>query len=56
MAATSNRSTAPPADDPATVKGQLGPLAAGSYVLRWEVLSVDGHISRADLPFTFPAP
>lgn len=43
-------------DDPATLKGDLSSLAPGSYTLRWEVLSVDGHISRNDLPLTIPAP
>jgi methionine-rich copper-binding protein CopC len=43
-------------DDPATLKGHLGRLAPGAYLLRWEVLSVDGHISRADQPLTIPAP
>ena len=41
--------------DQATLKGHLGDAAPGSYVLRWEVLSVDGHISRADQPLTLPA-
>ncbi len=27
-------------------------LAPGSYKLRWQVLSVDGHITRGDIPFT----
>lgn len=27
-------------------------LAAGRHVLRWQVLAVDGHITRGDLPFT----
>ena len=26
-------------------------LAPGSYVLRWQVLAVDGHITRGDVPF-----
>lgn len=42
-------------EDQATLKGHLGDAAPGSYVLRWEVLSVDGHISRADQPLTLPA-
>lgn len=42
-------------EDPATLKGHLGDTAPGSYILRWEVLSVDGHISRADQPLTLPA-
>lgn len=41
--------------DQATLKGHLGDEAPGSYILRWEVLSVDGHISRADQPLTLPA-
>ena len=43
-------------DDPATLKAHLGAVPAGSYILRWEVLSVDGHISRGDQPITIPAP
>ncbi len=31
-------------------------LAPGAYVLRWQVLAVDGHITRGDLPFTVKAP
>jgi copper resistance protein C len=27
-------------------------LAPGSYSLRWQVLAVDGHITRGDVPFT----
>jgi copper resistance protein C len=27
-------------------------LAAGAYSLRWQVLAVDGHITRGDIPFT----
>ena len=27
-------------------------LAPGSYTLRWQVLAVDGHITRGDVPFT----
>jgi copper resistance protein C len=32
------------------------PLTAGDYVLRWQVLAVDGHITRGDVPFTVAAP
>jgi methionine-rich copper-binding protein CopC len=31
-------------------------LAPGAYVLRWQVLAVDGHITRGDVPFTVKAP
>jgi methionine-rich copper-binding protein CopC len=27
-------------------------LAAGAYSLRWQVLAIDGHITRGDIPFT----
>jgi methionine-rich copper-binding protein CopC len=26
--------------------------APGSYVVRWQVLAIDGHITRGDVPFT----
>jgi methionine-rich copper-binding protein CopC len=25
---------------------------SGAYVVRWQVLAVDGHITRGDVPFT----
>lgn len=31
-------------------------LAPGGYVVRWQVLAVDGHITRGDVPFTVTAP
>jgi len=31
-------------------------LAPGSYKLRWQVLSVDGHVSRGNLNFKVRAP
>ena len=30
----------------------VGELAPGSYRLRWQVLAIDGHITRGDIPFT----
>jgi methionine-rich copper-binding protein CopC len=27
-------------------------LAPGAYTIRWQVLAVDGHITRGDVPFT----
>ncbi len=27
-------------------------LAPGAYVIRWQVLAIDGHITRGDVPFT----
>jgi methionine-rich copper-binding protein CopC len=31
-------------------------LTPGSYSVRWQVLAVDGHITRGDVPFTVTAP
>lgn len=31
-------------------------LAPGEYTIRWQVLAVDGHITRGDVPFTVSAP
>lgn len=31
-------------------------LLPGAYVLRWQVLAVDGHITRGDVPFTVTEP
>jgi hypothetical protein len=40
------------AQNPDTLAATAGPLAPGSYRLRWQVLAVDGHITRGDIPFT----
>jgi methionine-rich copper-binding protein CopC len=40
------------ASAPDTLAGQLRGLTPGSYRLRWQVLGVDGHITRGDIPFT----
>jgi methionine-rich copper-binding protein CopC len=31
-------------------------LPPGAYVVRWQVLAVDGHITRGDVPFTVTGP
>lgn len=31
-------------------------LQAGAYIVRWQVLAVDGHITRGDVPLTVTAP
>jgi methionine-rich copper-binding protein CopC len=33
-----------------------GAYPAGVYVVRWQVLAVDGHITRGDVPLTVTAP
>ena len=41
-----------PAGEPNIVTGATGDLDPGAYVLRWQVLAIDGHITRGDIPFT----
>jgi copper resistance protein C len=31
-------------------------LPPGAYSLRWQVLAIDGHITRGDVPFTVQGP
>jgi hypothetical protein len=31
-------------------------LTPGAYSVRWQVLAIDGHITRGDVPFTLTAP
>jgi methionine-rich copper-binding protein CopC len=40
---------AQPAPDVLSATGHV--LAKGAYVLRWQVLAGDGHITRGELPF-----
>src|SRR5690242_10697509 len=42
-----------PAD---VVAAHISGLPAGEYRLRWQVLALDGHITRGDIPFTVAAP
>lgn len=37
---------------PEKLTATLTDLAAGSYILHWQVLASDGHITRGDIPFT----
>ena len=36
---------------PDTLISVVSQLARGSYVVRWQVLAEDGHITRGELPF-----
>ena len=31
-------------------------LVPGAYIVRWQVLAIDGHITRGDVPLTVTAP
>ncbi len=42
-----------PAD---VITAHFSGLAPGKYRLRWQVLALDGHITRGDIPFTVAAP
>ncbi|HEY1382365.1 MAG TPA: copper resistance CopC family protein [Dongiaceae bacterium] len=37
--------------EPNILTAATADLSAGDYVLRWQVLAVDGHITRGDIPF-----
>ena len=40
-----------PDAQPDTLAARLDGLAPGRYRLRWQVLAIDGHITRGDIPF-----
>jgi len=42
--------------DPKRLSVGLPPLPPGAYVVRFRVLSVDGHVVEAEFPFTVRAP
>lgn len=48
-----SKDTVPIASDgpPDIINARLQ-LPAGNYVIRWQVLAVDGHITRGDVPIT----
>ena len=47
-----------PIDDsgPPDIMTTAADLQPGAYTVRWQVLAVDGHITRGDVPFTVTAP
>ncbi|MGH7125084.1 MAG: copper resistance CopC family protein [Stellaceae bacterium] len=38
------------------ITAHISGLSPGEYRLRWQVLALDGHITRGDIPFTVTAP
>jgi hypothetical protein len=40
------------APGPDTLAATVDTLPPGAYRLRWQVLAIDGHITRGDIPFT----
>jgi methionine-rich copper-binding protein CopC len=45
-------STGKPGPDPAVITARVAGLASGAYVLHWQVLALDGHLTHGDIPFT----
>ncbi|MGH2650070.1 MAG: copper resistance CopC family protein [Actinomycetota bacterium] len=43
-------------DDPKRLSVGIPPLAAGTYVVKFRVLSVDGHVVEDQFPFTLRKP
>lgn len=43
-------------DGPPDIMTTQAELAPGTYSVRWQVLAIDGHITRGDMPFTVTAP
>jgi copper resistance protein C len=39
------------ANTPDRLESKAAGLPPGAYTLRWQVLAVDGHITRGDIPF-----
>jgi methionine-rich copper-binding protein CopC len=48
--------TITPDSAPDVVAAKLNDLAAGQYRLRWQVLAIDGHLTRGDIRFSVKAP
>jgi methionine-rich copper-binding protein CopC len=40
-----------PQKSPDTLTAQVQDLRSGSYRMRWQVLALDGHITRGEIPF-----
>ena len=41
-----------PSGPPDTLQTSADLTTPGNYVVRWQVLAIDGHITRGDVPFT----
>jgi hypothetical protein len=38
--------------EPDTLRTHVAEVTAGAYRIQWQVLAVDGHITRGEIPFT----
>jgi len=43
-------------DGPPDIMTTQAELVPGAYSVRWQVLAIDGHITRGDVPFTVTVP
>jgi len=43
-------------EKPEQMSAKATALAPGDYTLRWQVLALDGHITRGNIPFRVTAP
>jgi hypothetical protein len=41
-----------PAADPTAIAARARGLAPGAWLLHWQVLATDGHLTHGDIPFT----
>jgi methionine-rich copper-binding protein CopC len=46
------RITIGPPSSPEILSGKMSVVAKGTYKLRWQALSSDGHITRGEIPFS----
>ncbi len=45
-----------PSGPPDVLETSVELTKPGAYVVRWQVLAIDGHITRGDVPFTVTGP
>jgi methionine-rich copper-binding protein CopC len=45
-----------PDSAPDVIAARMSGLSPGQYRLRWQVLAVDGHLTRGDIPFRVAQP
>jgi copper resistance protein C len=53
---TNRRLTISAASAPDMLQATASDLVPGAYKLRWQVLAIDGHITRGDIPFHVTPP
>jgi methionine-rich copper-binding protein CopC len=53
---TEHRLALSPADAPDILQAKATDVTPGAYKLRWQVLAIDGHITRGDIPFRVTQP